>query len=89
MSNALRLEVDKTAFHLDAASARRQFWLSLGVGLAVLAAAATIATQSSRAAPDAPCACGSQVRAPAFVASPVAIAELRRAMTAAARKSAN
>ena len=89
MSNALRLEADKIGFRLEAATARRQFWFSLRVGLAVLAAAATIATQSSRAAPDAPCACGSQVRAPAFVASPVAIAELRRAMTAVARESAN
>jgi hypothetical protein len=89
MSNALRLEVDKIGFRLDAATARRQFWLSLGVGLAVLAAAATIAAQSSRAAPDAPSAPGSRVGARPFVASPVAIAELRRAMTAAARESAN
>jgi len=89
MSNALPLEADKIGFHLDAATARRQFWLSLGVGLAVLAAAATIAAQSTRAAPDAPSARGSEVGAPAFVASPVAIAELRRAMTAVARESAN
>ena len=89
MSNALRFEADKIGFRLDAATARRQFWLSLGVGLAVLAAAAMIAAQSTRAAPDAPSAHGSEVGAPPIVASPVAIAELRRAMTAAARKSAN
>jgi hypothetical protein len=89
MSNALRLKADKIGFRLDAATARRQFWLSLGVGLAVLAAAATNAAQSTRAAPDAPSAHQSQVSAPIFVASPVAVAELRRAMTVAARESAN
>jgi hypothetical protein len=89
MSNAIRLPADETGFRPDAATARRQFWLSLGVGLAALAAAATIAAQPTRAAPDAPNARRGQVAAPEFVASSVAYAELRRAMTAGARENAN
>jgi hypothetical protein len=89
MSNAIRFKADETGFRPDAATARRQFWLSLGVGLAALAAAATIAAQPTRAAPDAPNARQGQVGAPEFVASPVAAAQLRRTMTAGARESAN
>jgi hypothetical protein len=89
MSNAIRLPADETGFRPDAATARRQFWLSLGVGLAALAAVATIAAQPTRAAPDAPNARRGQVAAPEFVASSVAYAELRRAMTAGARENAN
>jgi hypothetical protein len=89
MSNAIRLPADETGFRPDAATARRQFWLSLGVGLAALAAVATIAAQPTRAAPDAPNARRGQVAAPEFVASSVAYAKLRRAMTAGARENAN
>jgi len=90
MSNAIRLPADETGFRPDAATARRQFWLSLGLGLAALAAASpTIAAQPTRAAPDAPNARRGQVAAPEFVASSVAYAELRRAMTAGARENAN
>ena len=42
MSNAIRFEVGEIGFGLDASTARRQFWLSLSVGLAVLAVAAMI-----------------------------------------------
>jgi hypothetical protein len=89
MSNALRLEVDKTAFHLDAASARRQFWLSLGVGLAVLAVAAMIDLQPTHVAPRARSARPGQISAPEFVGSPVGVAQLRRSMTIGANSSAD
>ena len=42
MSNAIRFSTDEIAFRLDAATARRQFSLSLAAGLAVLAVAAMI-----------------------------------------------
>ncbi len=88
MSNAIRFEAGEIGFRLDAATARRQFWLSLGVGLAVLAVAATIDLRPSRAAPEAPSARHAQVSAPEFAASPAA-APLRRPMAAGARSSAN
>ena len=49
MSNAIRFKADETDFRSDAATARRRFWHSLGVRLAVLAAAAMIAAQPTRA----------------------------------------
>ena len=50
MSNAIRFEAGEFGFGLDASTARRQFWLSLSVGLAVLAVAAMIELQPTRAA---------------------------------------
>ena len=43
--------LDRSEARLDAATARRQFSLSLAVGLAVLAAAALIELQPARSAP--------------------------------------
>ncbi len=87
MSNAIRFPSVKTASGLDAAAARRQFRLSLGVALAVLIVAAMIGMQPSRAAPDAAGAHRAQVVAPEFVATPGAHARLRLAMAADADRS--
>ena len=90
MSNAIRFSPDETAFRLDAATARRQFSLSLAAGLAALAVAAMIAAQPTRAAPEGSCARHARVSAPEFVDSPaVAAAQLRQAMTAGAHWSAD
>ena len=90
MSNAIRFSPDEAAFRLDAATARRQFSLSLAAGLAVLAVAAMIAAQPTRSAPEGSHGRHAQVSAPEFVASPaVAAAQLRQAMTAGAGESAN
>lgn len=72
MSNAIRFEVGEIGFGLDAATARRQFWLSLGAGLAVLAVAAAIELQPTRAASGAPGGRHGQISAPEFVVSPLA-----------------
>jgi hypothetical protein len=87
MSNAIRFEAGEFGFGLDAATARRQFWLSLSVGLAVLAVAAMIELQPTRAA--APSAPHAQIRAPEFVVSPAGVAQLRRSMTIGANSSAD
>ena len=89
MSNAIRFSPDETAFRLDAATARRQFSLSLAAGLAVLAVTAMIAAQPTRAAPDGSRSRHAQVSAPEFVASPAAYAQLRRSMTIGEHSSAN
>ncbi len=82
MSNAIRFKADETDFRSDAATARRRFWRSLGVRLAVLAAAAMIAAQPTRAR------VGAKSSAPEFVDS-FAAAQLRRAMRDGARQSAS
>ncbi len=89
MSNAIRFEVGEIGFGLDASTARRQFWLSLSVGLAVLAVAAMIELQPTRAAPGAPSARHGQISAPEFVVSPPGVAQLRRSMTVGANSSAD
>jgi len=89
MSNAIRLPADETGFRPDAATARRQFWLSLGVGLAVLAVAAMIDLQPTHVAPRARSARPGQISAPEFVGSPVGVAQLRRSMTIGANSSAD
>jgi hypothetical protein len=89
MSNAIRFETGEIGFGLDAAAARRQFWLSLGVGLAVLAVAAMIDLQPTRAAPDVQSARHPHVSAPEFVASSAGVALLREAMTAGANSRAD
>ncbi len=72
MSNAIRFEAGEIGLRPDAAAARRQFWLSLGVALAVLAVAALIDLRPTRAAPDGPGARHGHVSAPEFIASPAA-----------------
>lgn len=89
MSNAVRFETGEIRFGLDAAAARRQFWLSLGVGLAVLAVAAMIGLQPTRAAPGAPSPRHPHVSSPQFVASPASVAQLRRSMIIGADSSAD
>lgn len=90
MSNAIRFSPDEAAFRLDAATARRQFSLSLAAGLAVLAVAAMIAMQPTPAAPEGSCGRHTHISAPEFVALPaVATAQLRQAMTAGAGESTN
>ncbi|MGD0561610.1 MAG: hypothetical protein ABSA66_00845 [Roseiarcus sp.] len=89
MSNAIRFETGDIGFGLDAAAARRQFWLSLGVGLAVLAVAAMIDLQPTHVAPRARSARPGQISAPEFVGSPVGVAQLRRSMTIGANSSAD
>ena len=89
MSNAVRFQSVKIGSGLDAAAARRQFRLSLAVGLAVLAVAAMIGLQPARAVAGAPGARHAQVSAPEFVAAPGAAAQLRRAMTAGVDRSAD
>ncbi len=89
MSNAIRFEAEKNGFRLDAATARRQFWLSLGAGLAVLVVAAMIDLQPPRAAADAPSARIGQVVAPEFVAAASGLAQLRQAMAADAQRDAD
>ncbi|MGD0641325.1 MAG: hypothetical protein ABSC22_11310 [Roseiarcus sp.] len=88
MSNAVLFAAPESGFGLDAAAARRQFSLSLGVGLAVLMVAAMIDLQPSRAAADAPSNHHTQVSAPEFADSS-AVAQLRRAMTAGTFVGAN
>lgn len=89
MSNAALLKVDEIGFGLDAARARRQFWLSLSVGLAVLTVAAMIDLQPTRDAASGPSARHGQISAPEFVASPAGVAVLRQAMTAGAISNAD
>ncbi len=89
MSNAVLLKVDEIGFGLDASTARRQFWLSLSAGLTVLAVAAMIDLQPTRAAAGAPSARHGQVSAPEFVASPAGVAALRRSAAAGPFASAN
>ncbi|HYA74832.1 MAG TPA: hypothetical protein VEF36_16925 [Roseiarcus sp.] len=88
MSNAIRFQAGETGLGLDAAAARRQFWLSLSVGLAVLTVAAMIDLQPTRAA-GGPSARHGQVRAPEFVASPAGVATLRQSAAAGSFASAN
>lgn len=89
MSNPARFEVDETSSRLDAAAARRQFSLSLGVGLAILLVAAMIGLQPTRAASGGTSARHGEVSAPQFAPDPTALALLRQAMTAGAEASAN
>jgi hypothetical protein len=89
MSNAIRFQAGEIGFGLDAAAARRQFWLSLSVGLAVLTVAAMIDLQPTRAAAGGPSARHGQVNAPEFVASPARVATLRRSAAAGSFASAN
>ena len=87
MSNAVRFEASEIGFGLDAAAARRWFWLSLGVGLAVLAVAAMIGLQPTRAASSAPSARHGQISAPEFVVSPGGVAQRRPSATGAEGRS--
>ena len=89
MSNRVRFETDEFGCGLDASTARRQFWLSLGAGLAVLAVAAMIDLRPTRVAADAPSARHGQVSAPEFVAPSAAAVQLRRSATVGAPRSAN
>ena len=89
MSNAIRFETGEIGFGLDAAAARRQFWLSLVVGLAVLAVAAMSGLQPTPAASGAPRARHVHVSAPEFVGSAAGVALLRRSMTIGANSSAD
>jgi hypothetical protein len=89
MSNAIRLEAGKIGFRPDAATARRQFWLSLGAGLAVLAVAAMIDWRPGGAAPGVASARRGQVSAPEFVAFPAAVAALRRSAAVGSPGSAD
>ncbi len=89
MSNAIRFAAERIGFGLAPATARRQFRLSVGVGLAVLAVAAMIDLQPTRATPDVQSARHPHVSAPEFVASSAGVALLREAMTAGASSRAD
>ena len=69
MSNAIRLEADQIACRLDPAAVRRQFTLSLVVGLAVLAGAAAHGMQPARSSLAADDVRHYYVSAPQFVAA--------------------
>ena len=88
MSNAIRFQSVKIGSGLDAAAARRQFWLSLAAALAVLAVAAMTGLQPTRAT-SAPSARHGQVSAPEFVAAPAGAAALRQAMAVGAQRNAD
>ena len=67
MSNAIRLEADQIGRRLDPASVRRQFALSLVVGLAVLGGAAAHGLQPPRSASAVDSVRPQYVSAPQFV----------------------
>ncbi|HEY1940766.1 MAG TPA: hypothetical protein VGH40_01470 [Roseiarcus sp.] len=68
MSNPIRLEADEIAYRMDPAAARRQFSLSLVVGLAVLALAGFNALRPAQTAAGLSESRHGGVRGPEFVA---------------------
>jgi hypothetical protein len=68
MSNPIRLEADEIAYHMDPAAARRQFSLSLVVGLAVLALAGLNALRPGQVVSGLDASRHGGVRGPEFVA---------------------
>ncbi len=78
MSKLVLFKADEIGFGLAPATARRQFWLSLGVGLAVLAVAAMIDLQPTRAAPDVQSARHPHVSAPESSRRPLASVDFGR-----------
>ena len=72
MSNAIRLEADQIDRRLDPAAVRRQFTLSVAVGLAVLAGAVAHGMQPARSDVAADSARHQYVSAPEFVVAPSA-----------------
>jgi hypothetical protein len=67
MSNAIRLEADQIGRRLDPAAVRRQFTLSLVIGLAVLAGAVAHGLQPTRSGMAADNVRHQYVSAPQFV----------------------
>jgi hypothetical protein len=67
MSNAIRLEADQIGRRLDPAAVRRQFTLSLVIGLAVLAGAVAHGLQPARSGTAADGVRHQYVSAPQFV----------------------